>query len=158
MLSERARTGGSVVSVSGARAPDAEWYGAAPRLIRDVRGAEAEGVIAKLPRAVDDYPFAHTYSAWPGPNSNTFVAHLARRVPELGIDLPANAIGKDYPVDGVFARTPSGTGWQISLGGITGIAIGLVEGIEVNLMGLDAGVDFRRPALRLPGLGRLGMR
>ena len=40
-------------------------------------------------------------SAWPGPNSNTFVAHVMRSVPELGAALPPTAIGKDWqPADG----------------------------------------------------------
>jgi hypothetical protein len=37
-----------------------------------------------------------------------------------------------------------------------GLTVGWVEGIEVNILGAVAGVDFRRPALKLPGLGRLG--
>jgi len=141
----------------GPGVPDARWYGNDPTLLGELRGPKADAAIPLLRAAAADYPYPNQYTVWPGPNSNTFIAHLARRVPELCVDLPANAIGKDYPVDGVFARTPSGTGWQVSLGGIIGIAVGFVEGIEVNLLGLNAGVDFRRPALRLPGVGRLGM-
>jgi hypothetical protein len=33
-----------------------------------------------------------------------------------------------------------------------------VEGIELNILTAVAGVDLRRPALKLPGLGRIGMR
>jgi hypothetical protein len=29
------------------------------------------------------------------------------------------------------------------------------EGVELNLFGLVTGVDFRRPALKLPGIGRI---
>jgi len=32
----------------------------------------------------------------------------------------------------------------------------LVEGIEVNFLGLVAGLDLRRPAVKLPGFGRIG--
>jgi hypothetical protein len=32
-----------------------------------------------------------------------------------------------------------------------------MEGIEVNILGAVAGVDIRRPALKLPGLGRFGI-
>jgi hypothetical protein len=138
--------------------PDGRWYGNDPTLLAELRGVQAEAAIPRLRAAAADYPYPMSYTAWPGPNSNTFVAHLARRVPELRVDLPANAIGKDYPVDGMLAPTPSGTGWQISLGGIVGIAIGCKEGIEIDLLGLGAGVDFGRPALRLPGIGRLGIR
>jgi hypothetical protein len=142
----------------GPGVPDARWYGNTPILLREVRGKEAEAAIPLLRAAAADYPYQNRYDVWPGPNSNTFTAHLARRVPELRVDLPANAIGKDYPVDGVFSRTPSGTGWQVSLGGVIGIAIGLEEGFELDLLGLNAGLDLRPPALRLPGVGRLGMR
>ncbi len=143
---------------AGPGVPDTRWYGNDPVLLRELRGPKAEAAIPLLRAAAADYPYQNRYTVWPGPNSNTFTAHLARRVPELRADLPANAIGKDYPVDGILARTPSGTGWQISLGGLIGIAAGIEEGIEVNLLGLDAGFDFRHPALRLPGVGRLGSR
>ncbi len=142
---------------AGTGVPDGRWYGNNPWVLSELRGPRAETAIIRLRAAAADYPYPKRYTAWPGPNSNTFVAHLARHVPELRIDLPANAIGKNYPVDGVFSSTPSGTGWQVSLGGFGGIAVGLEEGIEVDLIGLVAGVDFNRPALRLPGIGRLGM-
>ncbi|MEO8754568.1 MAG: DUF3750 domain-containing protein, partial [Casimicrobiaceae bacterium] len=88
--------GRSVVSIGDRQAPDAEWYGNPARLIRDLRGAEAEAVVARLPQAVATYPYANTYHAWPGPNSNTFVAHLGREIPELRLTLPSTAIGKDF--------------------------------------------------------------
>jgi hypothetical protein len=145
-----------VVSVSKTRAADAEWYGAAPRLIGDLRGADAEAVIAKLPQAVASYPHEHTYHVWPGPNSNTFVAHLGREIPELRLNLPATAIGKDYlPIGEVFARTPSGTGYQLSVSGLLGVSAGRYEGIELNVLGLVFGLDLRQPALKLPGIGRV---
>ena len=104
------------------------------------------------------YPYPDTYRTWPGPNSNTFVAHVARAVPELRVDLPPTAIGKDYLPDGaVAARSPSGTGVQLSLFGLLGLLVGLEEGIEVNVLGLTLGVDVMAPALKLPGIGRLGL-
>jgi hypothetical protein len=151
-----AGTGQSVVSVSNTRAADAEWYGAAPRLIGELRGADAEAVIAKLPQAVASYPHEHTYRVWPGPNSNTFVAHLGREIPELRLNLPSTAIGKDYlPIGEVFARTPSATGYQLSLSGLLGAGAGRYEGIELNVLGLVFGLDLRQPALKLPGIGRV---
>jgi hypothetical protein len=148
--------GRSVVSISGQRAPDAEWFGAAPRLVTDVRGAAAEAIIRKLPQAVADYPYATSYSAWPGPNSNTFLAHLGREIAELRMTLPSTAIGKDYlPIDRFFAATPSGNGVQLSLLGLLGVLAGPDEGVEVNVLGLVTGIDLRRPALTLPGLGRV---
>jgi len=151
-----AGSGRSVVSVSHQRAPDAEWYGAAPRLLRDLRGPRAEAVIAKLPAAVDAYPFPHNYSAWPGPNSNTFIAYLGRAIPELELTLPSIAIGRDYlPIDHPLARTPSGTGWQVSLAGLLGATLARDEGVELNVLGLVVGFDWRRPAVKVPGIGRV---
>jgi hypothetical protein len=34
--------------------------------------------------------------------------------------------------------------------------VGWVEGIEVNILGAVAGIDFRRAALKPPELGRRG--
>jgi Protein of unknown function (DUF3750) len=148
--------GRSVVSISDNRAPDAEWFGAAPRLIRDVRGVDAEEIIRKLPQAINAYPYGNTYHAWPGPNSNTFLAHLGREISELRVTLPSTAIGKDYlPIDRIVTTTPSGTGIQLSLFGVLGVLAGVDEGFELNLLGLVAGFDFRQPALKLPGIGRV---
>ena len=98
------------------------------------------------------------YNAWPGPNSNTFVQAVLDAVPELKTVLPPTAIGKDYPYRGEwFGLTPSGTGAYASLGGYLGLTIGWVEGLEINFLGAVLGLDIRRPALKLPGIGRLGM-
>jgi hypothetical protein len=78
-------------------------------------------------------------------------------VPELQAALPPTAIGKDFPYDGdVFGWTPSGTGIRVSLRGYLGLTVGWVEGIEINLLGAVFGIDLRRPAVKLPALGRLG--
>jgi hypothetical protein len=53
-------------------------------------------LIKRIDKAAREYPYANEYTVWPGPNSNTFTAWIARAVPELGVDLPATAIGKDY--------------------------------------------------------------
>jgi hypothetical protein len=152
----RGGNGRSVVSVSDSRAPDAEWYGAPPRVIRDLRGAAADAVIARLEPAVAAYPSPTSYHVWPGPNSNTFVAYLGRAIPELRLVMPSTALGKDYlPPSRWFARTPSGTGYQFSLVGLVGVAVGPDEGLEVNLLGLVVGIDPHGPALKLPGLGRV---
>ena len=98
------------------------------------------------------------YAVWPGPNSNSFVAYVLSAIPEAGIALPPTAVGKDWRGwTDIVGFTPSHTGIQLSLGGLLGVSVGWVEGVEINVLGLVAGVDFRRPALKLPGLGRIGM-
>lgn len=148
------RGGRAVVSQRGT--PDAHWFGAYPELLADRRGEHVDALIDRLEAAVAAYPWPDTYRAWPGPNSNTFTAFVARRVPELALDLPPTAIGKDWLEAGPFARTPSGSGWQLSLLGLLGVAVGLREGMELNLLGLNVGIDVDDLVLRLPGLGRVG--
>ena len=134
--------------------PDAEWFSNRPVLLADVRGDDVDAVIDKLEAAIDAYPYKREYKTWPGPNSNTFTAFVARRVPELRLDLPPTAIGKDYLGNGgMFGKAPSGTGYQFSAFGVFGILAALEEGIEVNLGGLVAGIDFTSLAIKLPGLG-----
>jgi hypothetical protein len=138
--------------------PDNHWFGAKPELLLDRRGPEVEPMIEKIRAAVASYPYPHEYRVWPGPNSNTFTAHVARAVPELGLELPSIAIGKDFlPGGAVFGAAPSGTGYQLSLFGLAGLLVATREGIELNLLGLAIGIDLRSPALKLPGIGRLGV-
>ena len=137
--------------------PDRKWYGAEPKLIYEIRGDKADAAIKKMKEIIPDYRYANDYRVWPGPNSNTYIAHLIREVDELEVELPPHAIGKDWLVDSyVLDKTASGTGFQFSLFGVLGFQLGLYEGIEVNIMGLNFGVDFIRPALKLPMIGRLG--
>ena len=145
--------------VSEPAIPDRYWFGNRPEIIAEMRGPEAEAAIAKIMDAVKSYPYADTYRLWPGPNSNTFTAHVARHVPELRLELPVTALGKDFPINGTLIdRTPSGTGYQLSLYGLLGLLAAREEGLETNLLGLSFGIDFSRPALKLPFVGRLGFR
>jgi Protein of unknown function (DUF3750) len=141
------------------RVPDGRWYGNTPDILLTLRGPDAAAAIPRIEAAVRSYPHGRSgdYIAWPGPNSNTFIAHLARSEPALAPALLPTAIGKDW--QGLFfaGPTPSGTGGQVSLAGILGLSAGWVEGVEINLFGLVAGLDIRRPALKLPGWGRIGL-
>jgi hypothetical protein len=137
--------------------PDNYWFGDRPQLLLDRRGPGVDALIDQVQAAVAAYPYPHEYRAWPGPNSNTFTAFVARSVPALGLALPSIALGKDYLPDGALvAAAPSGTGWQVSLFGVVGVLLARAEGIEINLLGLNFGVDFAAPALLLPGIGRVG--
>jgi len=148
--------GRSVISESSQRAPDAEWYGAPPRLLRDLRGAQAQAVIERMGEAIASYPYPNDYRVWPGPNSNTFVAHLGRAIPDLRLTMPSTAIGKDYvSLREIVGPSPSHTGIAVSLYGLAGVIAAWDEGIEVNVLGLVAGVDVRRPAIKVPGVGRI---
>jgi hypothetical protein len=140
-------------------APDARWYGTAPSVVADIKGAEAQALIPKIEQAVQDYRYAGygDYRLWPGPNSNSFVATVLRAVPEVNITMPPNAIGRDFRAEPYAGWTDSGTGVEVNLWGLFGAKIGWVEGIEINILGLVTGLDLREPALKLPGFGRIGL-
>ena len=138
--------------------PDGLWFGAVPSVLVDHRGEGVGALIDDIEVAIARYPHADEYRSYPGPNSNTFLAHIGREVPALRLDLPANAIGKDYrPVTRPLGVSPSGSGLQFSLLGLFGLSVGLEEGLELNLLGLNFGVDLNSPALRLPAIGRVGL-
>jgi len=138
--------------------PDGLWYGARPEVLVQHQGHVAQALIPKIQAAIDSYPFALEYRSYPGPNSNTFLAHIGRTVLELQLDLPPTAIGKDYRAwHEPIGLPPSGQGVQVSLGGWLGGIVSPQEGLELNLMGLALGIDLNCPAFRLPFVGRLGM-
>ena len=136
--------------------PDQRWAGAKPRLYLDLRGEDIDALIDQVEAAVAAYPFKDSYRTWPGPNSNTFTAWVARQMPDLRLDLPPTAIGKDYLGPTRLADSaPSGTGYQVSLFGLVGLLAAVEEGVEINLLGLTLGVDPLDLAVKLPGIGRL---
>ena len=150
---------GTPISVNRFQA-DGRWFGAVPETVVAIDGEEAEALLPKIKAAITDYRFSSDgdYVAWPGPNSNTFVKAVLDALPELRSTLPPTAIGKDFPYDGRwFGTTASQTGLFASFGGYLGLTVGWVEGIELNFFGAVLGLDIRRPAFKLPGIGRLGL-
>ena len=139
---------------------DGKWFGKSPEVVFAADGERAEAIITKVEKAIAGYSWRKSgdYEIWPGPNSNTFVAAAMAAAPEIDAVLPPTAIGKDYPFDGKWLGvSPSGTGFRLNLGGYAGLTIGWVEGVEINFLGAVAGIDIRRPALKLPAIGRIGM-
>ena len=141
------------------RPADGFWYSNAPFVIQSLRGQAAEDLIPKVEQAITTYPFSQpgAYRVWPGPNSNSFVAYVIDAVPELGARLPSNAVGRDFPV-GLWRLE-----WQKqskdlrgSIAGLVGFSVGR-SGVEVQFLGLVAGVDFIDPALLVPAFGRVGL-
>lgn len=153
----RARQNQSVV-VANEDIPDRHWFGNKPDLLVDLRGAEAEAVIELVLEAIDSYPFADSYSQWPGPNSNTFIAHIGRQVPELRLNLPATAIGKDYlGRTNLVAKAPSGTGYQLSIFGLFGVLLAWEEGLEINVLTFNLGFNPFKLHAKFPFIGSVGI-
>jgi len=138
---------------------DGRWYGNEPVILADISGPDAERLIPRIEEAVMTYDYARAgdYRIWPGPNSNSFIAMVLRAVPELGVALPPNAVGRDFRYGFYVGWSDSRTGIEISFFGLAGIKIGWVEGIEVNILGLVAGLDLNHPGLKVPGFGRIGV-
>lgn len=135
--------------------PDRYWFNHKPEVVYDLRGDKAQACVEKIAKAAKSYPYAN-YDVWPGPNSNTFPAYIARQVPELKFAVPSNAIGKDFlPRYTFFAPAPSGTGYQFSLLGLLGIMLAKDEGLEINILGLVYGISPTQRAIKLPGIGEI---
>ena len=130
------------------------WFGAEGELYAEKRGPGVDSLIGRIDQAAREYPYAKTYTVWPGPNSNTFTAWIARAVPELEVDLPATAIGKDYIGADMVSTAPSGKGFQFSLRGLFGVAASAVDGLELNILSLNFGVSAS--GIKLPIVGRIG--
>jgi len=151
----RAYNGGNAL-VRRRGSPDNFWFGNSPELVLEIRGLKAEKVIPKIEQVIATYPHKSDYKLWPGPNSNSFIAHIGRQLPELEMDLPPTAIGKDYIIGDVFIDNAiSGQGFQFSVRGLGGFTVSPVEGLELHLLGFTAGIDVDDSALKLPGFGRI---
>lgn len=89
------RRTGSAVDISEGM-PNRPWFRSPPLLLHEVKGTAARPLVAQVAEAVKAYPYAGEYTMWPGPNSNSFIEWVALEVPELGLTLPAKAIGKNW--------------------------------------------------------------
>lgn len=134
--------------------PPNHWFGTEGKLYAEKRGAGVDELIERVDKAAREYPYAKTYTVWPGPNSNTFTAWISRAVPELEVDLPATAIGKDY-IESIVSTAPSGRGFQLSLRGLLGVAASSIDGFEFNLLSLNFGISTS--SIKLPIVGRIGV-
>ncbi|MCB1418109.1 MAG: DUF3750 domain-containing protein [Notoacmeibacter sp.] len=138
---------------------DGYWYSNKPWIVGSVSSETARELLPEVDAAIAAYPNNRRggYTIWPGPNSNSFVAHVLTAVPDLAITLPPTAVGRDYR-PGLLA-VDIAPDWQdvhVSLGGYAGFAVGTRSGLELHFLGLVTGIDVFHPALKLPGFGRIG--
>ena len=139
------------------RPADGYWYGNRPELLGDVRGPGVDAVIERIEAAVKKYPYPDRYHVWPGPNSNTFTAYILRAgCPSCASICRPRPSARTISAGVRSTPRPSGTGGQASLFGVVGVAAGVEEGVEVNLLGFNFGVDPKSLSLKLPIVGRIG--
>lgn len=119
------------------------------------RGDEGERAATCLEREAEAWIERLKYRFYPGPNSNTFGAMMLRAC-KLAASLPATAIGKDYRGWIGAGRTTERTGVELQTA-VAGVRIGLKEGFQFHILGLEFGIDLWPPALIVPlGPGRIG--
>lgn len=153
------KVGGGSPIRQDAYAADGRWYSNEPRIILALTGPKAKAAIPAVVNAIGSYPFAERggYRIFPGPNSNSFVAHVLREVPALDVVLPPAAVGRDYPTAGHLVSIDADRlDMHLSLWGYLGLSLGWKSGMEVNLLGLVAGIDPFRLVIKVPALGTFG--
>jgi hypothetical protein len=120
----------------GAAVVEAEWL-----------DDDASRLLATLQHP-EQYPDRDTYRYWPGPNSNTYAAWVLRES-NVAFDLGPLGVGKDWRgwIGGGITTTRTGLHFSTPL---LGLKLGVVEGIEIELLALTFGFAFLRPTLKTP--------
>lgn len=138
---------------------DGRWYSNAPQIETMIEGERAEQLIPQIEAAIASYKWQNhgDYTIWPGPNSNTFVAAIIRAVPGFDARTPATAVGRDYPADGNWAAFDRSGSLRLSAGGYAGLVIGAEDGLELNFLGLVAGINPSKLEIKIPGFGAIGL-
>lgn len=132
--------------------PAAGVGGGASVVAAQWQGEDAERLAAVLHRS-SGYPLRDRYRAWPGPNSNTYIAWVLREA-EVRAELDPRAIGRDYLGAVGVAKTTTGSGIQVE-SPIVGLKVGWRDGAEVHVGCFTLGIDVWPPAIKTP-FGRLG--
>lgn len=125
-------------------------------LMHEWRGEAATRLLAVLQRP-EAYPEHYHYWIWPGPNSNSYARWVLDEA-GVSLDLHPKMVGKDWhpgPLGFGVGLTPSRTGLHVDVLTL-GAAVGLLDGIELHMLGMTWGIDLWPPAIKTP-LGRLGM-
>jgi len=132
---------------------DGLWFSNPPVIEHAIEGAAAARLIPAVEAAIASYPYAEkgNYCAWPGPNSNSFVAHVLRAAPEIG-RMPATAIGRDFYPRSTWSWQAAHGCIEINLRGYGGIAVGM-RFFEIRFLGLVGGIDLKRRVILIPAVG-----
>lgn len=137
---------------------DGHWYSNKPVINHHIVGEKAELLLPQVEKAIANYRWREQgdYILWPGPNSNTFVANVLRQVPELAAFTPSTAVGRDFPADGRWIGQRNDGALFATLGGYFGIVVGGGKGLEINFLGLVAGINPMAGQVLIPAFGAFG--
>lgn len=137
---------------------DGRWYSNPPTIQTMIEGDKAARLIPQIKAAIAAYPWRDygDYTIWPGPNSNTFVASIIRAVPGFDARTPSTAVGRDYPASGKWAEVDDSGTLRLTAGGYAGLVLGPQDGLELNFLGLVAGINPFKPEIKIPGFGSYG--
>jgi len=150
-----AESGVNIYPVPGNEARgDARWTNPV-EVVGLVVGDAARQMIPGLEEKARNYPDRAAYTAWPGPNSNSFITYLARATPGLHLQFNHNAVGRDYTPWLYAGPSVTGTGLQVDTL-LLGLQAGWREGLQVHFIQLTFGISLFPPALELPILPRIG--
>ncbi len=137
---------------------DARWYGNRPYVAVRISGVAAEALIPRIEASIARYPYQTrgSYTVWPGPNSNSFVAWVVRNTEGFAAELPPVAVGKDYLGPGLqMAAAPSRTGYTLQAWGLVGVTVAAAEGLEINILGTAVGLDPGDLAVKFAAIGKV---
>lgn len=134
---------------------DGRWYSNKPQIDFRLTGDAAIPLIAKLKTAINSYKWREygDYTLWPGPNSNTFVSTIVQQVPELKATTVSTGVGRDFPSDGRFFGRRADGSYFVSANGYIGAILGGTAGLELNFLGLVAGVNPATSTIKVPAFG-----
>ena len=120
------------------REVDGYWAGNRPPILVDHRGAEAEALIGQIEVAIAAYPYPTSTAPGRGRTRirSSRTSGAACRNSAWSCPRPRSA-RITSPTAICSARTPSGTGYQMSLLGLLGLSVSRDEGLELNLLGLS---------------------
>lgn len=136
---------------------DGHWYSNKPQINYHLTGKQAEALLPLVEEAIAAYRWRERgdYTIWPGPNSNTFVANVLDKVPALAAATPTTGVGRDFPADGRWIGQRSNGDLFATLGGYFGIVVGTGVGLEINFLGLVAGINPLALEVSIPAFGAL---
>lgn len=139
--------------------PDGRWYSNDPVIEQEISGEAASRLIPQIERSIAQYKWQNRgdYTLWPGPNSNTFVATIIRDVPGFNARTPTTAVGRDFPSNGKWFQVSDSGVIRASAGGYAGFVVGRGVGLELNFLGLVAGLNPAKGEIKIPAFGTVSL-